>query len=56
LGLGGKVKKARMLADGSEVSLSKPWNVGDNTKDLFLTVPPMQLPDPLDTVIELELA
>jgi alpha-L-fucosidase len=55
LGLGGKVKKARMLADGSEVSLAKPWNVGENTKDLFMTIQPSQLSDPLGTVIELEL-
>ena len=55
LGLGGKVKKARVLADGSEVNISRPWNVGENTQDLFLNLPQMQLLDPLDTVVELEL-
>lgn len=56
LDLGGKVRKARVLRDGSEVSISRPWNVGENTKDCFLTLKNTVLPDPLDTVVALELA
>jgi len=56
LGLGGKIKKARMLYDGSEVSISRPWNVGENTKDCFMNLPHTTLPDPIDTVVALELA
>ena len=55
-GLGGRVRKARLPADGSEVSLSRPWNVGENTKDCFLTLPLVQAPDVPDTVVALELA
>lgn len=55
LGLGGKVRRARMLADGSEIDMTRPWNVGKNHDDAFLNLPGAQLPDPLDTVIELEL-
>ena len=55
LGLGGKVRKARLLSDGSEVSIARPWNVGANTKDCFVTLHPTDLPDPLDTVVALEL-
>ncbi len=54
-GLGGKVKKARLLADGSEVNLTRPWNVGRNAKDCFLTLANAAPPDPLDTVVALEL-
>jgi alpha-L-fucosidase len=60
LGLAGKIKKARLLADGSELSLSRPWNAMNYPNDAFvnfakpehLTYP---LPDEKDTVIELEL-
>ena len=55
-GLGGKVRKARLLADGSEVSLSRPWMIGKDTTDAFMTLPPTNLPDPIDTVVALELA
>jgi alpha-L-fucosidase len=50
-----KGKKARLLSDGSEVSIAKPWNVGANTKDCFVTLQPTALPDTLDTVVALEL-
>jgi alpha-L-fucosidase len=55
VGLGGKVAKARLLADGSEVKTSQPWQVAGNTKDAFLTIPRPDLPDPLDTVVALTL-
>jgi alpha-L-fucosidase len=54
LNLANKVRKARLLSDGSEVKMSKPWNVGDNAKDAFLHLP-NKLPDPLDTVVAMEL-
>jgi alpha-L-fucosidase len=56
IGLGGKVRKARLLMDGSEVNIGRPWNVEKDSKDCFMTIPPMQLPDELDTVVALELA
>ena len=56
LGLGDRVRRARLLADGSEVSLRKPWMVGSNTADAFITLPNEALPDPLDTVVRLDLA
>jgi len=54
-GLGGKVKKARLLMDGSELQLHQPWNARDNTADAFVRFAAARLPDPLDTVVELEL-
>lgn len=38
-GLAGKIRHATLLADGSDVSLARPWMVGDNTTDAFLTLP-----------------
>ena len=55
LGLGGKVRKARLLADGSEVGISRPWMVSKNTPDCFMALPNADLPDPIDTVVALEL-
>jgi len=55
LGLGGRVRKARLLADGSEVDMQRPWNAGKNEDDAFLNLPGSELPDPRCTVIELEL-
>ncbi|MFD0620880.1 alpha-L-fucosidase [Paenibacillus sp. GCM10027629] len=59
-GLAGKIKQARVLADGSEVFLSLPWNASQYSTDAFMnfhrpehsTYP---LPDPRNTVIELKL-
>jgi alpha-L-fucosidase len=56
LGLGGKVRRARLLADGSEVDMTRPWNAGKNDGDAFLNLAGCELPDPWDTVIEIELA
>ena len=55
LGLEGKVKKARMLHDGAEVLLDRPWNVSKFPDDAFLILPSQDLPDENDTVIEIEL-
>jgi alpha-L-fucosidase len=60
LGLAGKIKKARLLADGAEVFLSRPWNTAQYPKDAFFNfakpeVYTYPLPDGRDTVVELEL-
>ncbi|THF74132.1 alpha-L-fucosidase [Cohnella fermenti] len=59
-GLAGRVKRARLLADGSELILSRPWNVGLFEKDAFVSFAKPEhftypLPDERDTVIELTL-
>jgi alpha-L-fucosidase len=51
-GLAGRVARARLLADGSEVSLSPPWNAARGSDDLYLHLP--LLPDAIDTVVSLE--
>ncbi|MBN1889072.1 MAG: alpha-L-fucosidase [Thermoflexales bacterium] len=55
-GLAGKLKKARWLADGSELNLGRPWMAGDYNQDTFIEFPTSRLPDEVDTVVELELA
>lgn len=60
LGLAGKVKRARLLADGSELFLTRPWNASMYPDDAFVNFarPEHQsypLPDSRDTVLELEL-
>jgi alpha-L-fucosidase len=54
-GLNGKIKKARLLADGSEIKLERPWNTQEFPDDAFIDLKGQQLPDEKDTVIELEL-
>jgi alpha-L-fucosidase len=54
-GLNGKVKKARLLSDGTELSLARPWNTHDYPDDCFLAFG-AKLPDDIDTVVELELS
>lgn len=59
-GLFGKIRKARLLRDGSEVLISEPWNsnVNPGAASLSLGRPDVftfPYPDPVDTVIELEL-
>lgn len=54
-GLKGKVKRARLLCDGSEVDISEPWNATDYKDDAFLNLAGSGLPDDIDTVVELEL-
>lgn len=52
--LAGKIKRARFLADGSELLLDQPWNVPQNSPHLHTNLPTAALPDEtLDTVIEL---
>lgn len=54
-GLSGKIRKARLLADGSEIKLSRPWNTHDYPDDAFIEFPSSRLPDETDTVVALEL-
>ncbi|AZS15918.1 alpha-L-fucosidase [Paenibacillus lutimineralis] len=60
LGLAGRIKKARLLADGSEVLIGHPWNTALYSNDAFLSLSRPEhytfpLPDEIDTVIELTL-
>lgn len=59
-GLKGKVKKARLLSDGSELKLIKPWNTMDYNDYIFINFGKPEhlthpLPDDIDTVVEFEL-
>jgi alpha-L-fucosidase len=54
-GLNGKIKKARLLVDGSEIKLDRPWMTNEYAEDAFIDFPSSRLPDELDTVVELEL-
>ena len=59
VGLGGKVKSARLLSDGSELVMSMPWmatqHVAGSEQSVFITFPSAELPDGLDTVVEFTL-
>ena len=54
-GLAGKIRKARLLADGSEIKLEHSWVTTEYSSDAFIDVPTSRLPDELDSVVELEL-
>ncbi len=54
-GLAGKIKKIRLLADGSEIKLERSWMTTEYGADAFIDFPSSRLPDALDTVVELEL-
>jgi len=54
-GLAGKIKHARLLADGSEIKLERPWMTTEYPADAFIDFPSAALPDGLDTVVALEL-
>ncbi|MFB9326568.1 alpha-L-fucosidase [Paenibacillus aurantiacus] len=60
-GLEGRVKQARLLADGSELHLARPWNAELFPHDAFVNFAlpvhaTYELPDARNTVLELELA
>jgi len=52
--LQGKVKKARLLRDGSELVLFEPW-YSKYQQGAFVQLGTAELPDPMGTVVELEL-
>ncbi|MBS4197401.1 alpha-L-fucosidase [Lederbergia citri] len=57
-GLKDKIKKARLLADGSELKIETPWmaeQYSDIESGAFINLEGARLPDENDTVIELEL-
>ena len=54
-GLEGKLKKARILEDGAELKLFRPWNGGDYPDDAYVNLDIAGLYDERDTVLELEL-
>ncbi len=55
-GIKPKVKKARLLADGAEISIETPWmGFHAHQDDLFINFASNKLPDERDTVVELEL-
>ena len=54
-GLAGRIKKARLLADGAEIKLERPWMTTEYPKDAFIDFPSARLQDGVDTVVELEL-
>ena len=54
-GLRGKIKRARWLADGSEIKLERPWMTTEYPDDAFIDLPSAHLPDACDSVVELEL-
>jgi alpha-L-fucosidase len=60
-GLGKKVKKVRLLSDGTEMKLVRAWNTHEYPEDAFINFGPVEhftypLPDEIDTVVEIELA
>lgn len=60
-GLKGKIEKARLLSDGSEISIVDAWNTAEFSEYLYITFGHEEdwwtypLPDDVDTVVELEL-
>ena len=53
--LGGKIESARLLADGAEIKIDKPWNAHDYAQDAFIQLNGQKLPDARDTVVALKL-
>jgi len=59
-GLNGKIANARLLRDGSEIKVIKPWNVSEFPNDAFINFGPNDvftypLLDCTDEVVEMEL-
>lgn len=54
-GLEGKLKKVRILEDGAELKLFRPWNGVDHPNDAYVDLDIAGLYDERDTVLELEL-
>ena len=59
-GMAGKVERLRLLGDGSEIRLTKHWNLQQYPEHAFFFLNPATgdnypLPDPADTVVEVTL-
>jgi alpha-L-fucosidase len=59
--LPGKIAKLRLLADGSELRLADYWNLAEYKRNAYFFLNPQSadsypLPDPIDTVVEIQLA
>jgi len=54
-GFEGKVARALLLADASEIRLQRPWNSAEFPDDAFITFASADLPNGNDTVVELVL-
>ncbi|MCL6613802.1 MAG: alpha-L-fucosidase [Firmicutes bacterium] len=54
-GLADRIAYARLLADGSEIAVGRPWNAAEYPEDAFISFPGAELPDEWDTVVELVL-
>ncbi len=54
-GLNGKIEAARLLSDGSEIKVDKPWNAHDYADDAFIKFSQQTLPDEKDTVVAIRL-
>lgn len=56
VGLEGKLRSAKLIADGTLLNMERPWNVSKFPNDAFLDLPLYDtLPVEIDTVIEFEL-
>lgn len=56
VGLEGKLRSAKLIADGTLLNMERPWNVSKFPNDAFLDLPRYDtLPVEIDTVIEFEL-
>jgi alpha-L-fucosidase len=60
MGHNDKIKKVRLVSDGTEMKLVKAWNTYEYPDDAFINFGPVEhftykLPDEIDTVVELEL-
>jgi len=54
-GLENKIKKVRLLSDGSELKIFRPWNGEDYLSDAYVDLEHEALYDEIDTVLEIEL-
>ncbi len=55
-GIVDRVRSVRYLADGAEIPLRQQWYAKQYPGCFFIEFPRQPMPDPLDTVIEIELA
>ena len=53
--MAGKIEKARLVPDGSEVDVEPPWMMHDYPRHATINLPGSTLPDRIDTLVALEL-